>query len=545
MRLDRMVVVCAVLAACGGGGVGCGDRVTLNGAAQKGPFIVGSTVLVSVLGADLAPTGTVFPTQTDERGGFTVTVPAEAPLAVDVTGQFFDEVVGAVSGASLTLRAVLAPVTAGGRSVVINVITHLTTQRIRTLVAGGTSLAQATAQAETELITALALSPAGFTPGKAGAEMDLAGGDDDGNAYLLAVSAAFCLAATGSGTTVQDLLNQAAADLADGSLEPTLVEWLRSAAASIDVWSVRHNLSTRFAELGVTVDAPDFNRILDQDGDGLVNAADNCPKAPNPGQEDGDGDGMGDACDTCPATPCPYDCIPATDWHVSHDTCVRWCQVDDWCASGEKCVSAYGWQDTRPGMCAPICSPFESGSCSGELSCLPRFSHVASGTPTGELVWGCIPIPPDATLEAGSYCYSERFGGSPSYGEGRCAPGLLCSFPICHVICDPSNPVACGGSSCAPYSSYSRSNPPTVTPPIQIGLCDFPPGEAGALCGDGAPCATGLKCIGGPSNGCYHTAKCYEVGGTGQPCRDGTTGCDAGLSCDQNAGNLCGTHFCH
>ena len=48
----------------------------------------------------------------------------------------------------------------------------------------------------------------------------------------------------------------------------------------------------------------------DADGDGKVNASDNCPGEPNPGQEDSDGDGKGDACDLCPApnpgtTPCP------------------------------------------------------------------------------------------------------------------------------------------------------------------------------------------------------------------------------------------------
>ncbi|RLB53175.1 MAG: hypothetical protein DRI34_13750, partial [Deltaproteobacteria bacterium] len=40
---------------------------------------------------------------------------------------------------------------------------------------------------------------------------------------------------------------------------------------------------------------------LDRDGDGHVNAADNCPDVANLFQNDGDGDGLGDACDNCPS----------------------------------------------------------------------------------------------------------------------------------------------------------------------------------------------------------------------------------------------------
>jgi hypothetical protein len=40
----------------------------------------------------------------------------------------------------------------------------------------------------------------------------------------------------------------------------------------------------------------------DGDADGACDAADNCPAAANPGQENADGDAWGDACDNCPAT---------------------------------------------------------------------------------------------------------------------------------------------------------------------------------------------------------------------------------------------------
>lgn len=44
---------------------------------------------------------------------------------------------------------------------------------------------------------------------------------------------------------------------------------------------------------------PDVCESADFDGDGMVNAVDNCPLTPNPGWADVDGDGAGDACDNC------------------------------------------------------------------------------------------------------------------------------------------------------------------------------------------------------------------------------------------------------
>lgn len=40
-----------------------------------------------------------------------------------------------------------------------------------------------------------------------------------------------------------------------------------------------------------------YDEVTDRDLDGVADADDNCPDAPNPSQADGDGDGIGDACD--------------------------------------------------------------------------------------------------------------------------------------------------------------------------------------------------------------------------------------------------------
>lgn len=79
----------------------------------------------------------------------------------------------------------------------------------------------------------------------------------------------------------------------------------------------------------------------DLDGDGVDNAADNCPLQANPTQHDEDGDGVGDVCDNCPhvANADQSDALEATpdgvgdacDPHpaVTGDTIVRFIAFED------------------------------------------------------------------------------------------------------------------------------------------------------------------------------------------------------------------------
>src|SRR2546426_5662364 len=61
-------------------------------------------------------------------------------------------------------------------------------------------------------------------------------------------------------------------------------------------FAVTDGEQTDFEEVEITI----VETIADSDGDGIPDAADNCPEVPNPDQSDLDGNGVGDVCDPAP-----------------------------------------------------------------------------------------------------------------------------------------------------------------------------------------------------------------------------------------------------
>lgn len=75
---------------------------------------------------------------------------------------------------------------------------------------------------------------------------------------------------------------------------------LAASACAVDEVGVTNELPFHVVALELTADVPqEIQGDIDSDGDGLLNAADNCPTVPNPGQENADGDTHGDLCDNC------------------------------------------------------------------------------------------------------------------------------------------------------------------------------------------------------------------------------------------------------
>lgn len=278
-------------------------RLHLAGAVQKGPLLAGSAVRVANLDARGRPTGARFATTTrDDLGGFAVDVDATELIAIEGSGLFYNEATGAVSATPITLRALENPSSAA-EGVHVNTVTHVTFDRVLSLIDKGASFEEARERAERELQGELALTPGGFRPGAVGTRMNLLGGDSDASSYLFAVSAVLAYAAQVAdwelqAEALQALLDELALDLApDGRIGPELRASIDDARLFIETGIVEESFAAHLSGLGVSALVPDLDRSLDHDGDGLPNALDNCRRIPNPDQADSDGDGAGDACD--------------------------------------------------------------------------------------------------------------------------------------------------------------------------------------------------------------------------------------------------------
>jgi cysteine-rich repeat protein len=304
-------ILLASVSACGpdDSGETPNGRVSLQGAVQKGPFVIGSTIDVALLDSSGNPTGAVYRTSTsNDLGEFSIELPKAGPVLVEGDGFYYNEVTGRLSEASIVLRAVYRATKTPTQPVYVNLITHLTHRRIGVLALQGETLANATAIAEDELQVALGIGLADLEIAEAGTSLNILGGDTLDNAYLLAVSSVLAQAGVNLAgglegpvdANLQELVNRIALDLADdGAIAPELRADIDAGELAVDSSAVMIALAARLADIGVEVEVPNIDLVLDQDGDLLLNIDDNCDVDDNPDQTDLDSDGVGDACDTC------------------------------------------------------------------------------------------------------------------------------------------------------------------------------------------------------------------------------------------------------
>ena len=302
MKKNALVLVLAsTFASAGGCGgsrddgmsspdAGPGGPVNLTGVIQKGPFIVGSDVAVSMIDpATTDPTGAVFNTTTrNDLGEFEVKLPDTGAAEIQTNGFYFNEVLDQSSSAAITMRALAAFPASGAQSVHVNALTHLGYLRAKELVRSAKmDLEAAIAQAESELRAILPL--ARNTTISAGTELDVLGGDSDANAYLLALGCVLTQGAVNEATasvdaTLQEQLNLVALDLEkDGTLEATLADKLARGARFLDAGECQANMERFVAGKGASATVPNIFRAVDFDRDGIADFVD--PDADGDGRE--------------------------------------------------------------------------------------------------------------------------------------------------------------------------------------------------------------------------------------------------------------------
>ncbi|MCW8837199.1 MAG: hypothetical protein OQK11_00720, partial [Thiovulaceae bacterium] len=100
------------------------DSATLDGVAQKGPFLEGSSVVVYKIGDDFERTKDSVETTTDATGHYNISVPWEGLSELEVSGYYYDEITGEKSLDEITINSYVM-VEKGELSTNVNIFTYL------------------------------------------------------------------------------------------------------------------------------------------------------------------------------------------------------------------------------------------------------------------------------------------------------------------------------------------------------------------------------------------------------------------------------------
>lgn len=234
-------------------------KEVFSGYVQKGPFMNGSSVLISELDDAFDQTGRTYTTTiADNAGSFEQKklelVSSYVQLKAD--GYYFNEVSGESSSGQLTLYA-LADISKVN-SANVNVLTHLEKSRVEYLIQEKKlTFSMAKKQAQEEVLSIFNLA---LVADSTSESLNLCS-DGDNNAILLAVS---CILQGYSSTAeMSELMGNIITDIkTDGTLDnSTLCSTLFDNARLINLNEIRQHLEKKYAELGLAnIVVPNFEK---------------------------------------------------------------------------------------------------------------------------------------------------------------------------------------------------------------------------------------------------------------------------------------------
>lgn len=177
---------------------------------------------------------------------------------------------------------------------------------------------------------------------------------------------------------------------------------------------------------------PEAEPMGDSDGDGIDDAADNCPDAPNPQQVDSDGDGHGDRCDPCRGTDgidCDTGCEYGPGTACVADAGQPSCAENDPCARKIRLDGLTG-RCNVDGNCVATANPEETV---GYAVC-PDDTVCRDG--------GCVE-PGEFAIECSSCAHRvDGVACRDGAGAARCVNGLCCPWASIATECNEQGPRA-------------------------------------------------------------------------------------------------------
>lgn len=218
----------SLLSACGGGSdsnsASQNSTKQYQGFVQKGPFEVGTDVVISQLDSSGFPTGNAIITKIENvNGRFTYQLPKgwnigedAGSLKISAEGFYFDESNGEISGQKLNLSAI----TNTPESSAVNLLTDWAVNRVEVLLKSGQNLKLATEQSEKELIKIFGIDNIH--------QLDISQLDSfaSDNALLLLLSGALMEVAEQNAVDSQQISNEIATDFSDdGKLTELGDDW--------------------------------------------------------------------------------------------------------------------------------------------------------------------------------------------------------------------------------------------------------------------------------------------------------------------------------
>lgn len=231
-------------------------KYQLSGKVEKGPFVRGSAISVQPLDKTMTAIGTVFNGEIrDDAGSFDLGQIELASQFVRIVtdGYYFNEVTGSLSTGQLHLIA-LADLS--DRSTVnVNILTHLKSGRIQTLMKGGKNFAEADRQAQTELLTQFGLQA---YESMAAESMSISAGTD-GSGVLIAISS--LVLNERSDAEVTQYLSVLSQDLADdGEFTDDNKRTIAHDRYHLqnNLENIAGNITARYHDLGQDVSVPDL-----------------------------------------------------------------------------------------------------------------------------------------------------------------------------------------------------------------------------------------------------------------------------------------------